>query len=61
VFKREREKNRADGRASETGKEQITPSGDVDFAKLAEIREKQRQEHEQNQNVFPKDDHVRRE
>src|SRR5947207_6642873 len=45
VFEREREKDRADRRAGETGKEQIAPRRDFDLAKLAEIRQEERQKH----------------
>src|SRR5207245_11772796 len=58
VFEREREKDRADRRADETGKEQIAPRRDVDLAKLAEIRQEERQKHQQNQDMFPKNDHL---
>src|SRR5262249_24118602 len=35
---------------------QITPSAQVDLAQLTEVREQDREEHEKDQDVFPKND-----
>ena len=56
VFKGESEKDSADCRAGEPGENQKAPSADVDPTQFAEPREKDRQKHEQDENVFPEYD-----
>ena len=49
-----------DGRTGEPGKDQVTPGARIDFSQLAELRNEDRQEHQQNEDVFPKDDDLAR-
>src|SRR5881392_1683926 len=51
VLQSEGEEDRAHGRAGEPGEDQVTPAALVDFADLAELRKKDRQKHEQDEDV----------
>ena len=59
VLEGESEKDRAHGRASEPGEEQVTPGACIDLAQLAEPRNQDRQEHQQDEHVLPEHDHLR--
>src|ERR1700719_2215643 len=58
VLERESEENRPDGGAGKAGEDQVTPGPAVDLAKFAEAGQQERQKHQQNQNVLPKDNHL---
>ena len=59
VLERERKKNRTHGRTGEAGEDQVTPGTRINFSQIAELRNEDRQEHEQDEDVLPKHDHLR--
>ena len=56
ILESHRKKNGADGRACECGEDQVTPRARTNLLQLRELRNQKRQQHEQNENVFPKHD-----
>ena len=55
MLERERKENGSNRGTGEPREEQIAPRLTVDFAKLAQVRKKQWQKHDQDQNVLPED------
>ena len=47
------------GRTGEGGEDQVAQDTRSNFSQSAELRNEDRQEHEQNEDVFPKHDHLR--
>lgn len=52
------EKYRSDRRASETGEDQVAPGARLYLRNLTKPHHKQRQKHEENEDVLPEDDHL---
>ena len=55
-FQSESEKNCADGRTREPGKDEKSPGAPVYFGELASLVEKQGQEPDEDEHMFPEDD-----
>src|SRR6266542_1894819 len=58
VFQRQREEDGAHRRPSESGEKHVAPRARVDFWNFFQARDQNRQEHDEDENVFPKDDHL---
>ncbi len=59
VLEREGEKDGADRGSGKAREEEVAPGGAVHFPKLAQCGPKNRQEHEQDEDVLPEDDDLR--
>ena len=57
VFQRECEEDGTDCRASETREEQVSPGARADSRNLVQTRDQNRQKHDQDEHVLPKDDY----
>ncbi len=58
VLEREGEENRPHRRAGESGEDQKAPGARVDPGDLAKLHHEKGQKDEEDQHVFPKDDHL---
>src|SRR5213075_2191980 len=58
VFQREREEDCADSRASEAGENEVSQSARIDFGNLTQARDQNWEEHDQDEDMFPKDNHL---
>ena len=58
IFQRQREEDGAHRRPSEPGEEYAAPRARADFRNLFHARDQNRQEHDEDENVFPKNDHL---
>ena len=58
-LEREGKKNSADRRASEPGEKEATPGADIDLGDLANLPNEYGKKHEEDEDVLPKDNHLR--